>query len=148
VRSAILTHLGERSGCVPPNPFSNKAATYASFWAGAVRATATGMTLELLHADITERILRVYYEVLNELGFGFLEDVFQTVMVIALRAAGLDVQQNVPIRVWFRGTQIGHFYADIVVNGVVLIELKTGAAIELRHEAQTLNCSSRISRWR
>jgi GxxExxY protein len=97
------------------------------------------MTTELLHGDVTERIRTCYYEVLNELGTGFLEDVCQAAMVVALRQAGLDVKQRVPLTVWFRGAPIARFYADIIVNNVVLVELKTGPAIEPRHEAQTLN---------
>lgn len=97
------------------------------------------MTADLLHADVTERIRRCYFEVLNELGSGFLEDVFQAAMVIALRDAGLDVREKAPLNVWFRGRPIARFYPDIVVNGVVLVELKTGSEIEPRHEAQTLN---------
>jgi GxxExxY protein len=97
------------------------------------------MNSDLLHVGVTDIILRVYYEVLNELGFGFIEDVFRSAMLIALRDAGLQVAEKVPLRVWFRGKRIGIFYADIVVNGVVLLELKTGNAIEPRHEAQTIN---------
>ena len=97
------------------------------------------MARELLHGDITDKILQVYYEVLNELGFGFTEDVFQAAMVMALTDAGLRVRQKVLLRVWFRGERIGSFFADIIVNDVVLLELKTGPAIEPRHEAQTLN---------
>ena len=106
---------------------------------GALCAAARTMSTELLYVDITERIIGVYYEVLNELGFGFLEEVLQAAMVRALVAAGLEVRQRVPLRVWFRGEQVGLYFADIIVNGVVLVELKTGPAIEPRHEAQTIN---------
>ncbi len=67
------------------------------------------------------------------------EEVFQAAMVRALRDAGLRVDQKVALRVWFRGECIGLYYADMIVNGVVLVEIKTGPAIEPRHEAQTLN---------
>ena len=97
------------------------------------------MAAELLHGDITDKILRVYYEVLNELGFGFSEDVFQAAMVMALTTSGLQVRQKVPLRIWFRGERIATFFADVIVNDVVLLELKTGPSIEPRHEAQTLN---------
>jgi GxxExxY protein len=97
------------------------------------------MTTKLLHGEVTDKILRVYYEVLNELGFGFTEDVFQAAMVIALTSAGLQVRQKVPLRIWFRGERIATFFPDIIVNDVVLLELKTGSVIEPRHEAQVLN---------
>lgn len=100
---------------------------------------ASHMATQLLHEDVTERIRECYFDVLRELGFGFPEDICQAAMVMALTAAGLDVKENVPLKVWFRGQCIGRYYVDAVVNGVVLLELKVGSAIEPRHEAQGLN---------
>jgi GxxExxY protein len=93
----------------------------------------------LLHQDVTERIIKVFYEVYAELGHGFLEKVCQTAMVIALTDAGLSVVERVPFDVWFRGHPIGEFIADIVVNGVVLVEIKSTSALHPWDEAQTLN---------
>ena len=93
----------------------------------------------MLHADLTERIIGVFYDVYNELGHGFLESVCQTAMVMALRQSGLSVEQSVHYEVWFRGVAIGTFVADIVVNGQVIIEVKSGSALHPWHEAQLLN---------
>jgi GxxExxY protein len=94
---------------------------------------------ELQHAAITDRVLGVFYEVYNELGHGFLESVYQNSMIIALANSDLSVQSEIAVPVWFRGQNVGDFRADIVVNGVVLIELKSAKALESAHEAQTLN---------
>jgi GxxExxY protein len=95
--------------------------------------------MALLHEDVTSRIIKVFYDVYNELGHGFLERVCQTAMVMALREAGLSVEEKVPLAVWFRGVCIGEFEPDIIVNGVVLGEIKSGSALHPWHDAQVLN---------
>jgi GxxExxY protein len=94
---------------------------------------------ELLHRTITDRVLAVFYQVHRELGGGFLEKVYHRAMVIALREAGLQVVENAQILVWFRGQVIAEFVADIVVEGVVLLEIKAVEDIEGKHEAQAIN---------
>lgn len=76
------------------------------------------------HAETTDRIIKVFYTVANELGFGFLEVVYRRAMVLALRQAGFKAEQEVPIVVSFRGQVVGTFYADIVVDGSIILELK------------------------
>jgi GxxExxY protein len=95
--------------------------------------------MAMLHAEITEKVIAVFYDVYNELGHGFLESVCQAAMVMALKQAGLVVEQQVHFTVWFRGVPIGHFVADIVVNGKVLIEIKSASALHPWNEAQLLN---------
>lgn len=91
------------------------------------------------HQEFTEKIIGVFYEVYNELGHGFLESVYEQAMVIALAQAGLSVKVQVPIAVYFRDRQVGDFRADILVNDIVLVELKAAKALESSHEAQLLN---------
>jgi GxxExxY protein len=93
----------------------------------------------LLHQTVTERILGEYYRVFNELRFGFREAIYQRAMVIALTQAELRVQEQVPMRVYFRGISIGFFAADIVVERVVLLEIKATKNLETRCEPQALN---------
>jgi GxxExxY protein len=93
----------------------------------------------LLHQSFTDRILGEYYKVFNELRFGFREAIYQRAMVIALTQEGLAVQEQVPMRVWFRGIPIGSFAADIVVEQVVLLEIKATKNLETRCEPQALN---------
>jgi GxxExxY protein len=88
---------------------------------------------------LTEKIIGVFYEVYNELGFGFLESVYRESMRIALEQAGLEVHAEVPVPVSFRGTVVGVFRADLVVNGRVVVELKTAESISKAHEAQVLH---------
>lgn len=91
------------------------------------------------HSELTELIIGVFYEVYNELGFGFLESVYRNSMKYALEEKGLTVQAEAPIAVFFRGKNVGDFRADLVVNGCILIELKTAERIVVGHEAQAIN---------
>jgi len=93
----------------------------------------------LLYSELTENILRVYYDVYNEIGHGFLELVYANCMAIALAEAGLDVQREIPIPVWFRKQQVGQFRADLLVNQLVLLELEALPNLERSNEAQLLN---------
>ena len=88
---------------------------------------------------LTERIIRVFYEVYNELGFGFLESVYREAMRIALGEAGFRVEAEVAVPVSFRGRLVGVFRADIVVDGSIIVELKTAESISNAHEAQVLH---------
>jgi GxxExxY protein len=90
----------------------------------------------LKHAATTEKIIGVFYAVYNELGHGFLESVYQNAMVIALIQAGLKVEREVPVPVFFRGQVVGDYRADLRVDRLVLVELKTVRALEPSHEAQ------------
>ena len=93
----------------------------------------------MLHRDLTDKIIRVFYDVYNELGHGFLESVYETSMVIALREKGIAVERQVEIPVWFRGQQIGVFFADLLVENSVIVELKAVRSIDPSHEAQILH---------
>ena len=91
------------------------------------------------HWDLCHNIIQVFYAVYNELGFGFLENVYEEALDIALREAGFAVSRQVETPIWFHGRKIGDYKADIVVNNAVLIELKAAKNIDSSHEAQTLN---------
>ena len=94
---------------------------------------------DLQHETITERIIGEFYNVYDALGHGFLESTYEEAMVIALRAAGLRVDRQVPITVYFRGQPIGTYKADIIVESCVVVELKASRAIDPAHEAQVIN---------
>jgi GxxExxY protein len=91
------------------------------------------------HAELTGKIIKVFYEVYNELGYGFLESVYENALVIALRASGLQAEPQKPIQVWFRGQPVGNFEADILVASLILLELKATRTLDSSHEAQLLN---------
>ena len=93
----------------------------------------------LKHAELTDKIIGVYYDVYNELGYGFLESVHEESMAIALREAGLAVQRQVAVPVLFRGRQVGDFRADLLVENTILLELKSARTLDRSHEAQLLH---------
>jgi len=75
----------------------------------------------------------------NELGAGFLESVYQNALMLALRQKGLEVQAQVPLTVGFRGEEVGHFFADILVEDKVIVELKAVSTLVPEHQAQVIN---------
>jgi GxxExxY protein len=89
--------------------------------------------------ELTQKIIGVFYSVYNELGHGFLESVYEQAMILSLQEAGLKVDTQVAVPVWFHGKRIGDFRADIVVSQMVLLELKAIARLESSQEAQLLN---------
>src|ERR1700744_1234497 len=88
------------------------------------RGSMENQSSKLLHADLTEKILGIYYDVYNEIGHGFLESVYVNCMCLALTSSSIPVRREVPIPVYFRNQDVGQFKADLVVNGCVLVELK------------------------
>jgi len=93
----------------------------------------------LLHSDITEVIGKGFFHVYNTLGYGFLEKVYENALALTLRKRGLAVGQQVPVKVYFEGEQVGDYFADLMVAGCVIVELKAAEAIDASHEAQLLN---------
>lgn len=94
---------------------------------------------EYLHGDVTRWLIGAFYDVYNELGVGFLEEVYERAMELALSELGLEVRSQVAVPVWFRGHQIGDYIADLLVEGVVIVELKAARGIDPAHESQLLN---------
>lgn len=97
------------------------------------------MSEALKHSDLTDKIIGVFYDFYSELGHGFLESVYENALLIALNEKGLKVEQQVPIPVWFRNIKVGDFVADLVVERIILIELKAVKSIVDAHYAQLLN---------
>ena len=93
----------------------------------------------MLRGELTRRIIGVYFEVYNELGFGFLESVYQEAIAIALSEAGLPCSREQVVTVWFRGRSIGEFRPDLVVGGAVVVELKVAQSLAAVHNVQVIN---------
>ena len=87
----------------------------------------------LLHKDITDVIIKAFYNVYNELGSGFLEKVYENALLIEIRKLGLECAKQRPIKVAYKGIEVGKYYADVVVEEKVIIELKASALVE-EHE--------------
>ena len=79
---------------------------------------------DLPQFDVTKAIIGGFYDVYNQLGRGFLESVYERSLAISLSEAGLKVQEQFPVTVYFRNCPVGHFKADLLINDSVLVELK------------------------
>lgn len=95
--------------------------------------------MDLLHKDITDKILKAFYTVYNILGYGFLEKVYGNALYIELLKMGLSVQKQQHIKVHYDGTEVGEYFADLLVEDLVIIELKAAEGIVEEHEYQLLN---------
>jgi len=93
----------------------------------------------LKHSELTDKIIGVFYDVYNELGHGFLESTYAEALAMALEQSDVSAAREVPIPVWFRGRKIGQYFADVIVDGLVLLELKASRSLEPAHEAQLLH---------
>jgi GxxExxY protein len=92
-----------------------------------------------LQSDLTGSIINAFYCVYNELGFGFLEKVYENALAFELRQRGYQVVQQAPIPVWYHDVKVGEYYADLLVNDCVILELKAAEGLIVEHEAQLLN---------
>lgn len=97
------------------------------------------MSESLLHGDLTYKIIGIGMKVHSTLGHGFLEKVYENSMMVALRSAGIFAEQQVPIKVVFEGVIVGDYFADILVEKTVILELKACERIADIHKAQALN---------
>lgn len=93
----------------------------------------------LLHKSITDKILKVYYEVYNELGYGFLEKVYQNAMYFELKSLGYKVEAQKQIKVYYKKQLVGEYYSDLLVEDKVIIELKATELLMNAHVAQIIN---------
>ena len=91
------------------------------------------------HKELTDKIIKAFYVVYNKLGYGFLERVYEKAMIIELRKLGLFADNQVCINVYYEGENIGDYYADLIVEGLVIVELKACDGVMEEHEAQLLN---------
>lgn len=93
----------------------------------------------MLHKEITAQIIEAFYKVNNTLGYGFLEKVYENALKLELIHMGLKVEQQKNIRVYYESAEVGDYYADLIVNDVVIIELKAAESLCEEHEAQLIN---------
>jgi GxxExxY protein len=93
----------------------------------------------IIRDKLTETIIGCASKVSNTLGCGFLEKVYENALVIEIKISGLKCEQQKPIPVTYRGTIVGDYFADILVKGQVILEIKAAKAIDDSHQAQLLN---------
>jgi len=95
--------------------------------------------MELLHKDVTDLILKSFFNVYNTLGFGFLEKVYENAMLIELQSFNLNCTKQKPIEVFYKQKKVGDYFADIIVEDKVIVELKAVEFLIPEHEAQLIN---------
>ena len=95
--------------------------------------------MELLHQEITDKILKAFYAVYNVLGYGFLEKVYGNALYIELTKMGLKIVKQQHIKVYYDDQEVGEYFADLLVEDLVIIELKAAEGIVEEHEHQLLN---------
>jgi len=93
----------------------------------------------LIHSELTEKIIGCVYDVYNTLGQGFLEKVYENSLVIKLKQSGLDVIQRSPVKVYFESQLVGDSIADLLVEGKAIVEIKAVASLTSAHEVQLVN---------
>ena len=91
------------------------------------------------HKELTEKIIRIFYRVYNTLGYGFLEKIYENAMMIEFRKEGIPAVAQSSIKVLYKNELVGEYYADILVDEKVIVEIKATRTLALEHEAQLLN---------
>ena len=92
-----------------------------------------------LHSEVTEKIIRCFFKVYNRLGYGFLEKVYENALLIELRKEKLECQPQIPVKVYYDESQVGYYLADIIVDDLIIIEIKAADGLCEQHEAQLTN---------
>lgn len=95
--------------------------------------------MELLEKELTDKLIKAYYDVYNILGYGFLEKVYQNAMFLELKERGFYVEAQKQIKVHFKGLYVGEYYADLIINNKIIVELKASEYLVKEHEAQLIN---------
>ena len=91
------------------------------------------------HEKLTHKIIGCAYNVFNQLGFGFLESVYQKAMIIELSKNGLKYEVEKPLKVYYDNQVVGDFYVDLLIDDTVIVELKSVENITKQHEVQLVN---------
>jgi GxxExxY protein len=93
----------------------------------------------LVHSHLTGQIIKAFYKVYNELGYGFLEKVYENALILELRHSELKVEQQKSISVYYQSCVVGEYFADLIVEETVIIELKANESISEANISQLIN---------
>ena len=99
----------------------------------------TPLPMNLLLKDQTNLILRSFYDVYNNLGYGFLEKVYRNALIHELNLKGFSIESQKQIKVFYKNIEVGNYFPDIIVNDQIILELKAVASLHPEHECQLLN---------
>ena len=91
------------------------------------------------YKELTEKIIGIFYKVYNNLGYGFLENVYENAMMIDFKKEHIPAVSQYPIKVLYEGEMVGEYFADILVDGKIIVEIKAVSNLAIEHEAQLLN---------
>jgi len=94
---------------------------------------------DLKYKELTEKIIKIFYKVYNKLGYGFLEKVYENAMMIEFRKEGIPITSQAPIKVLYENENIGEYFADILVDNKVIVEIKAAENLAVENEAQLFN---------
>ena len=95
--------------------------------------------MNLLYKELSYKIIGIAMEVHRELGYGFLEKVYENAMVVLCEENNIKIEQQKELRVKFHGKEIGHYIPDLIVEDKIIVELKVATGIKDIHKAQTAN---------
>ena len=93
----------------------------------------------MLHEQISGKVITAFYNVYNQLGYGFLEKVYENALIIELKKQGLQAVAQEAINVYYDEVRVGEYFANIIVNGVLILELKSVDLLRDEHFKQLLN---------
>ena len=93
----------------------------------------------MLHQELSNKIIKAFYKVYNELGFGFLENVYQNALYLELKSQNLAVEAQKSIEVFYQNTRVGLYKADLIVENTIIVELKAVEYLLEEHELQLIN---------
>ena len=91
------------------------------------------------HSEITGKIIKSFYKIYNNLGYGFLEKVYENALFIELKNDGFFVEKQKQIKVFYNEIEVGNYFADLVVNNTIIVELKASESLCEEHEYQLIN---------
>ena len=94
---------------------------------------------EFIHKELSQKVIGAFYSVYNALGYGFLEKVYENAFKHELELIGFNVQSQVPIEVFYRGIKVGQYFADLLIEKSIIIELKAAESLCEEHEHQLTN---------
>ncbi|MGE4287651.1 MAG: GxxExxY protein [Salinivirgaceae bacterium] len=95
--------------------------------------------MPLKHQELSEQLIRTFFDVYNELGYGFLEKVYQNAMYVELKSRGYYVEAHKQLKVYYKNVEVGEYYPDLIVDDKIIIELKAAEYLVQENEAQLIN---------
>ncbi|PKP11379.1 MAG: GxxExxY protein [Bacteroidetes bacterium HGW-Bacteroidetes-4] len=95
--------------------------------------------MPLKHQELSEQLISTFFDVYNELGYGFLEKVYQNSIYIELKSRGYYVEAHKQLKVYYKNVEVGEYYPDLIVDDKIIIELKAAEYLVPENEAQLIN---------